>query len=74
MSLSESLAVKGALNNYIRGQNFAIFDPLPLGGHGCYTLSVEKTRHFLTPSPPHLVHALIEWLLRHITESKQGDH
>ena len=25
-----------------------------------YTLSVDKNRHFLTPSPPHLVHVVIE--------------
>ena len=29
-----------------------------------YTLSVDKYRHFLTPSPPHLVHVVIEWPLR----------
>ena len=25
-----------------------------------YTLSMDKNRHFLTPSPPHLVHIVIE--------------
>ena len=25
-----------------------------------YTLSVDKNRHFLTPSPPHLLHVVIE--------------
>ena len=25
-----------------------------------YILSVDKNRHFLTPSPPHLVHVVIE--------------
>ena len=28
-----------------------------------YTLSVDKNRHFLTPSPLHLVHVVIEWSL-----------
>ena len=27
-------------------------------------LSVDKNRHFLTPSPPHLVHVVFEWPLR----------
>ena len=36
-----------------------------------YTLSVDKNRHFLTPSPPHLVHVVIEWpLLRHMILNK----
>ena len=41
-----------------------------------YTLSVDKNRHFLTPSPPHLVHVVIEcplkWkiLLRNIESVK----
>ena len=28
-----------------------------------YTLSVDKNRHFLTPSPPHIVHVVIKWPL-----------
>ena len=28
-----------------------------------YTLSVDKNKHFLTPSPPHIVHVVIKWPL-----------
>ena len=28
-----------------------------------YTLSMDKNRHFFTPSPPHLFHIVIEWPL-----------
>ena len=35
----------------LRGQNFAIFWPPPPWVDSFYTLSVEKNRHFLTPSP-----------------------
>ena len=41
----------------LRGHNFAIFCPPPCV-YSFYTLSVDKTRHFLTPSPPHLVHVV----------------
>ena len=27
------------------------------------TLSVDKNRHFLTPSHPHLVHVVVDWPL-----------
>ena len=42
----------------LRGQNFAIFwhNPSPLP-------CVDKNRHFLTLSPPHLLHLVIEWPL-----------
>ena len=43
----------------LRGQNFAIFDPPPCVD-SFYTLSVDKNKLFLTPSPPHLVHVVIE--------------
>ena len=44
----------------LRGQNFSIFDPPPPCVDSFHTLSVDKNRHFLTPSPPHLVHVVIE--------------
>ena len=51
---------KGGIQQ-LRGQNFAIFWlPYPCVDN-FYTLSVDKNRHFLTPSPPHLVHLVIEW-------------
>ena len=43
----------------LRGQNFAIFSPPCMDSF--YTLSVDKNRHFLTRSHPHLVHVVIEW-------------
>ena len=54
---------KGAFKNNC-GQNFAIFWPWPpLCVNSFYTLNVDKNRHFLTHSPPHLVHVVIEWPL-----------
>ena len=47
----------------LRGQNFAIFWPPTPCVDSFYTLSVNKNRHFLTPSPPHLVLVVIEWPL-----------
>ena len=47
----------------LRGQNFAIVDPTTTCMDSFYTLSMDKNRHFLTPSPPHLVHVVIEWPL-----------
>jgi len=44
----------------LRGQNFAIVPPPCVDTF--YTLSVDKNRHFFTPSP-HLVHVVIEWPL-----------
>ena len=44
----------------LRGQNLAAFcPPLPCV-YSFYTLSVDKNKHFLTPSPPHIVHVVIE--------------
>ena len=43
----------------LRGQNSDIFDPPPCVV-SFYTISVDKNRHFVTPSPPHLVHVVIE--------------
>ena len=45
----------------LRGQNFAIFWPPPPCLDSFYTLSVEKNRHFLTPSPQ-LFHVLSYWM------------
>ena len=44
------------------------FDPLIVDSF--YTVSVDKNRHFLTPSPPHLVHVVIEWPLNDMTLSE----
>ena len=47
----------------LRGQNFATFWPSTCVD-SFYTLSVDKNRHFLTPSlHPYLVHVVIEWPL-----------
>ena len=40
---------------------FCHFDPP--NAWTIYTLSVDKNIHFLTPSPPHLLHVVIEWPL-----------
>ena len=45
-----------SFNNYVD----TILPP-PLCVDSFCTLSVDKNRHFLTPSPPHLVHVVIEW-------------
>ena len=37
-----------------------------------YTLCVDKNRHFLTPSPPHLVHLVIECPLKDDCFSKNN--
>ena len=53
----------------LRGQNFAIFlhpPPRPPCVDSLFTLSVDKNRHFLTPSPPHLVQVVIECPLNYI--------
>ena len=50
---------KGAFNNYVE-KILALFDPPPCAD-SFYIVSVDKNRHFLTPSPPHLVHVVIEW-------------
>ena len=43
-----------------------LFDPPPSWVDRFYTLSMDKNIYFLTPSPTHLVHVLIEWpLMRH---------
>ena len=53
--------VKGAFNNYMdRIMSFFSPPPPPPCVDSFYTLSVDKNRHFLTPSPPHLVHVVIE--------------
>ena len=44
----------------LRGENFAIFWPPCMDSF--YTPSVDKNRHFLTPTP-HIVHVGIEWPL-----------
>ena len=44
----------------LRGQNFAIFWPPTPGLDSFYTMTVDKNRLFLTPSPPQLVHVVIE--------------
>ena len=53
---------KGSFNNYV-DRILPFFDPPPCVD-SFYTLSVGKNRHFLTPSPPHLVHVVIECPLR----------
>ena len=35
---------------------------------------MDKNRHFLTPSPPRLVHVVIEWPLRSQKHCAQNDH
>ena len=42
---------------------FCHFLPHPPCVDSFYTLSVDENRHFLTPSPPHLAHVVIEWPL-----------
>ena len=54
---------KGAFNNYVE-RILSFFDPPPPCVNSFYTLSVDKNRHFLTPSPRHLVHVIIECPLR----------
>ena len=49
--------------NYYVDRILPFFDPPPSCVDSFYTLSVDKKRHFLTPSPPHLVHVVIEWPL-----------
>ena len=49
----------GVLNSYL-DRILPFFDPLPPCVDSFYTLIVD--RHFLTPSPPHLVHVIIELL------------
>ena len=41
---------KGSFNNYV-DRNLSFFDPPPLCVDIFHTLSVDKNRHFLTPSP-----------------------
>ena len=43
----------------LRGQNFAIFDPLPLRRQFLYPERGQKQTIF-DPLPPHLVHVVIE--------------
>ena len=57
--LGTSSLQKGAFNNYM-DKILPFFDPNPPCVDSFYTLSVDKNRHFLTPSPPHLVHVVIE--------------
>ena len=55
--------LKGSFNNYV-DRILPFFDPPPPSCvDSFYTLSVDKNGHFLTPSPPHLVHVVIEWPL-----------
>ena len=61
--------IKGGIQQ-LRGQNFAIFCPPPPCVDSFYTLSVDKNRHFLTPSPPHLVHVVIECPQKEISNHK----
>ena len=49
---------KGAFNNYV-DRILPFFDPSPLRGQFLYP-ERGQNRHFLTPSPPHLVHVVIE--------------
>ena len=44
----------------LHGQNFAIVCPPPLLGGQFLYLERGQNRHFLTPSPTHLVHVVIE--------------
>ena len=55
---------KGAFNNYV--DRFCHFLLPPLCVDSFYTLSVDKNRHFLTPSPLHLVHVIFECPLNNI--------
>ena len=60
---------KGAFNNYV-DRILPFFDsPPPLRGQ-FFTLSMDKSRHFFTPSPPNLVHVVIEWPIRKATVIK----
>ena len=52
----------GAFNNYIRGQNFAIFLPSPPAWTVFILWAWTKTDIFWPP-PPHLVHVVSEWPL-----------
>ena len=58
MTASLLLTAKGAFNNYV-DRILPFFDPPPCVDN-FHTLSVDKNRHFLTPSPPHLVHVVKE--------------
>ena len=49
MALNQLSLTKGVIQQ-LCGQNFAIFDTLPLRGQ-FYTLSMDKNRHSLTTSP-----------------------
>ena len=53
---------KGAFSNYM-GRILPLFNPFPLCGQFLYP-EHGQNRHFLTPSPPHLVHVVIECPLR----------
>ena len=63
--LLDSLSKLGGIQQ-LRGQNFANFLPLPSCVDSFYTLSVDKNRHFLTPSLLRLVHVVIEWPLTNL--------
>ena len=66
------ISTKGSFNNCV-DKSLPFFDPPPPCQDGFYTLSVDKNRHFLTPSPPHLVHVVIEWPLDKSLTSRQVD-
>ena len=48
----------GAFNTYV--DRILPFLTPSLCVDSFYTLSVDKNRRFLTPSPPHLIHVVIE--------------
>ena len=54
-------SIKGTFNNYV-DRILPFFDPCDLRGKFLYPERGQK-QTFLTPSPPHLVHVVIEWPL-----------